>query len=573
MKWRNRIFPYIGIFAFVLIVWGVMIHRMRLGMDFTDETAYLTWAYRFSLGDRILLDTSEELQSIGSLFIAPALKGFRFINGGYDGVIYCFRMMYFLSTIALYLVIVYSLNCRNKAVYYYLFTLPVTIAAVANLYQFSYNTLSLNLAYAAIWCLFPIRDMDGNGKALAALSGCLMALSSIIYPSFSVLFIAMGIVHYHILRKDQQQKAVCFIRIYTAFAAFVVCLFLLWLLSSSEWDIRGMKAGIHAMLKQLQLKQAPTLMQKLRFALLEIRKAANSHIAVYVLCFVAVSECIGRKQNQLRLYLLLVLYVSVLLDFKLSGASYFIVYASMFCSELYVFLRWAHIEEKEHIVNGVILPGFLIIILRFITSDNQSILMQIQTGFVLIAPLYPLCFPEQNERLSGNVCVLGMMTAILCLSISFHSFYREEEYGSLDTEVEDGIYKHLYTTGKRHAVIGRIQEELKNYIRPQEGMTMLAANHFVPVYMISGMRPVTPDIWDAMGTNRGNKSSEPLLAYMERTGREPDYILFEDYEGNMYWYDDPAYSFNLYISDNYELIYESEEIHNGYRTAIFRKSP
>lgn len=134
MKWRNRIFPYIGIFAFVLIVWGVMIHRMRLGVDFTDETAYLTWAYRFSLGDRILLDTSEELQSIGSLFIAPALKGFRFINGGYDGVIYCFRMMYFLSTIALYLVIVYSLNCRNKAVYYYLFTLPVTIAAVANLY-------------------------------------------------------------------------------------------------------------------------------------------------------------------------------------------------------------------------------------------------------------------------------------------------------------------------------------------------------------------------------------------------------------------------------------------------------
>ena len=139
--------------------------------------------------------------------------------------------------------------------------------------------------------------------------------------------------------------------------------------------------------------------------------------------------------------------------------------------------------------------------------------------------------------------------------------------------MEDGIYKHFYTTGKRHAVIGRIQEELKNYIRPQEGMTMLAANHFVPVYMISGMRPVTPDIWDAMGTNRGNKSSEPLLAYMERTGREPDYILFEDYEGNMYWYDDPAYSFNLYISDNYELIYESEEIHNGYRTAIFRKSP
>lgn len=81
--------------------------------------------------------------------------------------------------------------------------------------------------------------MDGKGKALA---GCLMALSAIIYPSFSVLFIAMGIAHYHILKKDKQQKAVCLIRIYTTAAAFVVCLFLLWLLSSSEWDIRGMKA-------------------------------------------------------------------------------------------------------------------------------------------------------------------------------------------------------------------------------------------------------------------------------------------------------------------------------------------
>ena len=231
---------------------------------------------------------------IGSLFIAPALKGFRFINGGYDGVIYCFRMMYFLSTIALYLVIVYSLNCRNKAVYYYLFTLPVTIAAVANLYQFSYNTLSLNLAYAAIWCLFPIRDMDGNGKALAALSGCLMALSSIIYPSFSVLFIAMGIVHYHILRKDQQQKAVCFIRIYTAFAAFVVCLFLLWLLSSSEWDIRGMKAGIHAMLKQLQLKQAPTLICKRAVGFQTFRRFVFHRVCQYVLfrtvCFSAMGS-------------------------------------------------------------------------------------------------------------------------------------------------------------------------------------------------------------------------------------------------------------------------------------------
>lgn len=55
MKGRKRVFPYIGIFAFVFIAWGVMIHRMRLGVDFTDETAYLTWAYRFSLGDRILL--------------------------------------------------------------------------------------------------------------------------------------------------------------------------------------------------------------------------------------------------------------------------------------------------------------------------------------------------------------------------------------------------------------------------------------------------------------------------------------------------------------------------------------
>ena len=199
--------------------------------------------------------------------------------------------------------------------------------------------------------------------------------------------------------------------------------------------------------------------------------------------------------------------------------------------------------------------------------------MQIQTGFVLMAPFFPLCLTTQDEALNGRLCLIGMMIAALCLSVSYHSFYREEGYRNLNTEVKSGLYRHLYTTEQRYSVIDRLQQELEHYIQPKGGMTILTANHFVPVYMMSGMRPVTPDIWDAMGTNRNNTGAEPLLAFFERTGKQPDYILFEDYDGNTYWYDNPEYAFNSYIANHYDLIYESEETNYGYRTAIFKKRP
>ncbi len=172
-------------------------------------------------------------------------------------------------------------------------------------------------------------------------------------------------------------------------------------------------------------------------------------------------------------------------------------------------------------------------------------------------------FPKSGiySLLSLSICAL-MLLNIYCY------IYRDGEFVNLDTKVESGAYKGIYTTSERVAALEEIELIIRQYTRRDD---YLLAMECVPfVYLMSDSHPCAPSSWDQSMYYHGFNEDALYRHYFEMVGREPTKIIYVLSEiHNRISIDDESYKFNEFVEDNYDLLYENRNIR--YPIVIYTK--
>lgn len=87
---------YLLIALLLITVFTGGVARCFYGFDWSDETYYIALAKRVIDGDKFF-GNIVDLQMFMTILFLPFIKLFLFFNGGsYEGIILCFRLLYFL---------------------------------------------------------------------------------------------------------------------------------------------------------------------------------------------------------------------------------------------------------------------------------------------------------------------------------------------------------------------------------------------------------------------------------------------------------------------------------------------
>lgn len=162
---------------FILLLW-----RVPLGYDWTDEQYYSVVAYRLLQGDRPLIDTWEVHQFSGML-AAPVLGEYRYFNGGsMDGCVLFLRYFYVSVQFLASLLVYFSLRKASGHLPALLAAGMMLAYAHFSINSYYYDSMAYLFTILAAVMLFRAQEHPAHARAYAALSGVAAALATIAFP-------------------------------------------------------------------------------------------------------------------------------------------------------------------------------------------------------------------------------------------------------------------------------------------------------------------------------------------------------------------------------------------------------
>ncbi len=191
----------IGLAAFVALHLCYGLKRFTLGVDFTDEGAYISWPMRMLFGEKLFVSEPATLLRplVAHLFILfklhPALTLYEFRMLGW-----CIHLLAFVS-LSIYLYRLSEAPLRSLLIA----TVPLFVCNIFGLASPSYNSLSSDFLLIALslWGLAAI-DQSGWKKALSVASGLALFIATMAHPALGL--VAAIILARELLKHDLAQN-------------------------------------------------------------------------------------------------------------------------------------------------------------------------------------------------------------------------------------------------------------------------------------------------------------------------------------------------------------------------------
>jgi len=198
---RSRYLFWAGLFAFILIHTIYGLKRFSLGVDFTDEGAYISWPLRMLFGERLF--ESEVLTLLRPL----------------QALLYALFKLHPTITLYEFRIIGWSLHLLSFSVLsYYLFRLsdapwqslliasvPVFVCNIFGLASPSYNSLSSDfLAMALSWRGLSLLHGTTRGKLTGVTSGLALFVATLAHPGLGL--VAAALIVHDLLAHDLAQN-------------------------------------------------------------------------------------------------------------------------------------------------------------------------------------------------------------------------------------------------------------------------------------------------------------------------------------------------------------------------------
>lgn len=448
-------------YGFLTIVAILLFLRNFFSFTWSDESFYLTLVHRFWLGEKMIADEWFTAQTISPLLL-PFYSLYQKITGGNEGVYFYFRTLYWCISTA---TCIYSYQVLKKyhqienalaaSLLYYLYSR-------ANIGGMSYYNMTLTLTLLGCLLLYDqlMKESTSYGKCI--IIGILWALAVVSTPYLSVVYLVAFFSAFCMKRGRKQWKSILCILFGSAVMAILYLRFLL-----SRTSISELLFNIPYILNEPELQKTnPLLVLPLMAARIGWRYKWT--IVPYGIGVVVSLVSILRKnhtEKKKRIILLgnlLIFFGNVILSWGMIGCIN-IAYV------LFIFLFWlSEVEGKWEKRDIQLLIFFIVgacLSLAFSFSSDTG-LDAMSIGFVLLAMSSMLWFGKQKkEKIAwGLVSILLLETTVLRL----FSVYRDAPIGELNTQLNRGPGKYLFTTEEHQHQYEKVLEDIEAYVRPED---------------------------------------------------------------------------------------------------------
>jgi len=218
--------------------------------------------------------------------------------------------------------------------------------------------------------------------------------------------------------------------------------------------------------------------------------------------------------------------------------------------------------------------GALMVVASLSTYANpisRTLLLGNGALLFLLVACYALEYEDDksiNEFFRTSYSIVSILVCVSMILNVYCYIYRDGELFTLNTRVDSGAYKGVYTTSARAEALIEIEEIIRTYTDRDD---YLLAMECVPfVYLMSDAHPCTPSSWDQSMYWHGFNEDNIYMDYFAMVGREPSKIIYVISEiHSRVSIDEEGYLFNDFVNENYEILYENREIQ--YPIVIYSK--
>ena len=563
-------------FVIILIIfYGVLFlllcKRYRLSVDLTDESYYLSSIYSYYRGD-IPISTIWDGHP-GFILFAPLLFVYNGITGGFNGAMLFIRFSYLAFFVACAIVIYFFIQKEIGKLYGFLSVIPVIFVTPFSVANISYNTIGNVLVLLGSFLMFFAFLYEGmKKKRLLIFAGITYALAAFNYPTLVILCL-INVILLYLVRKSYsgRREALFDVLRYAAGGIGTAVVILTWILLNSGIDpfINGIKGIINSPYKNTHRVIGISFIRdvfiypfvgylKGKYFLLTL---------VSLICAIILLYAIKKTKAKVwtsSLSISAFFFLAIMVFIK---ADLFSVYLFLYFHTIILLIFIPNKKFRISIVATLILPSMIAVINYSLSSNNNNVIC----GMFFASPIiitYLYCvnkFTKQNFD-ENKVYGWGNMVASIILSIAitsiflsdfYHYVYRDEDVNQLNFKIESGIYKGIYTTEERKNGLENLEKTIKEHSDSEK--TLLVANHFPGAYIMAGMKPFSPTIFEPLLMDYGFTSVKPLTNYYEARSNIPDMIFIILYEGVLDFYKNNEYEINDFINDNYELTFQDED--------------
>lgn len=467
--------------------------RSFFSFSWTDESFYLTVVHRFWLGERMLQDEWYTTQLSAPLLL-PFYALFYQITGGNEGVYLYFRLLYWAISTSTALITYFKLKKWNSVWSALCCSLVYMFYSRANIGGMSYYNMTLTLVLLASVIFYcALMEKKADGKTLFA-AGVFLALAVVNTPYLAIPYVVIAAVA--LLKKPYRR---CWRQIALVFAGtgMTAALYLIYLFSQITWE--ELLLNIPYILNEPELQKTdPLLAIPVMFARIAWRYK-------WTICFYVVlmgylfykhfkkKKLSANERKGIWWINLIILLINYFLSSDMIGCVNiaFVLFGIilLLCSG-----QWEIADRNVVLTFGI--SGISVVFGFSFSSDTGLDAMTI--GFVLLAMAVILLL-LQNKQIVMNKQYFYACMAIAVIVIGQSAFlrigsvYRDAPLTELDTQIQSGPARFLYTTAAHEEQYRHLQRDIEKYVR--DGDKVLYSKNCFWGYLCTENEYGTPSSW------------------------------------------------------------------------------
>lgn len=482
------------IIALILSLTAIIATYIRLyfGVDFIDESYYVTLAYQYSLGAKPFVDDISPL--LFGILTLPFIKLYCWLVGSTDGIILFTRHLYFAFNLLAASFVFLAIKNLVKGSTALLIALTCIVFIPFNIPSLSYNTLGSGFftsgCFLGIWIILYRKKptylfFAGICHSLAIFSYPILLLPSLIFiiiiffftPSFQKMRALLGYFFGQIPIALLVGKLILDAGVEKALVSFKYARSLGYL---SGWN------------KIISIVKALWIFYPYKVTLV-----------LFLITLYFILKVIKRTNfaNVFLLFPLLPIPIAYSGYIQHCGCIFsmgYLFYYSILAPYLFSFLS----RDKKLKIILLIgwLPSFLAGLLTAYNSGNgyanAGLLMvgaTISTTLILIKVCKNLL--QNNEKIRrDNRQLIAPLLLVIILTLSqyslpgvHHMVYLEADIQHLNNKIDSGPFRGLYTTKEKKDYLAELSAQLKAVSRPSQKV-LFYNNNFPAGYLMTSMR-------------------------------------------------------------------------------------
>lgn len=471
----------------------VLFVRSFFSFSWSDESFYLAVVHRLWLGERMIQDEWFKTQLSAPLLL-PFYALFYRITGGNEGVYLYFRLLYWGISTGTAIITYLKLKKWNTVWSALGCSLVYLFYSKANIGGMSYYNMTLTLVLLVCVILYCALMEQRAGWMKLFIVGVLLALAVVYTPHLAIPY--MIIAAFVLIKKSYHKywRQTAWVLAGTVITAV---LYLVYLFSQITWE--ELLLNIPHILNEPELQRTNLLLAvPIMFARIAWRYK-------WTICFYAVlvgylffkqikkKKISANELNAIRWMNLFIMLINCFLSADMIGcvniALVLFGVVLLLCDS-----EWETVDGKVIQTFGF---GGISVVFGFSFSSNTG-LDAMTIGFVLLAIAVILLLFQSKQAVTDKrysyIC-LAIMAIVIGQTafLRIGSVYRDAPLTELDTQIQSGPARFLYTTAVHEEQYRYLQSDIKEYVR--KGDRVLYSKNCFWGYLCTENEYGTPSSW------------------------------------------------------------------------------